>query len=52
MNVMFMRWSLHLQYLLWYCSHWYTGVLVIDTYQIILYYRCFFFIFNFLLLSQ
>lgn len=33
MNAMFMRWSLHLQYLLWYCSHWYTGVLVIDMYQ-------------------
>lgn len=28
---MFMRWSLQLLFVLWYCSHWYTGVLVKTT---------------------
>lgn len=31
LNAMVVRWSLHLQCLLWYCSHWYTGVLVMTT---------------------
>lgn len=35
MNALFMRWSLHLYCLLWYCSHWYTGVLVMATRHII-----------------
>lgn len=32
---LFMRWSLHLFYcLLWYCTHWYTGVPAMPTRQV------------------